>query len=49
MSKITYLLFLGTFLAVGAITYNIYQPTNIQEKKIDVTIVNKIKETKPLI
>ena len=49
MSKITYLLFLGTFLAVGAITYNIYQPTNIQEKKIDVPVVNKIKEAKPLI
>ena len=49
MSKITYLLFLGTFLAVGAITYNIYQPINIQEKKIDVPVVNKIKEAKPLI
>jgi len=49
LSKITYLLFLGTFLAVGAITYNIYQPTNIQEKKIDVPVVNKIKEAKPLI
>ena len=49
MSKITYLLFLGTFLAVGAITYNIYQPTNIQEKKIDIPVVNKIKEAKPLI
>jgi len=49
LSKITYLLFLGTFLAVGAITYNIYQPINIQEKKIDVPVVNKIKEAKPLI
>ena len=49
MSKTIYLLFLGTFLAVGAITYNIYQPTNIQEKKIDVPVVNKIKEAKPLI
>ena len=49
MSKITYLLFLGTFLAVGAITYNIYQPINIQEKKIDVPVVNKIKEAKPLV
>ena len=36
-------------LAVGAITYNIYQPINIQEKKIDVPVVNKIKEAKPLI
>ena len=49
MSKITYLLFLGTFLAVGAITYNIYQPINIQEKKIDVPVVDKIKDAKPLI
>ena len=49
MSKITYLLLLGTFLAVGAITYNIYQPLNIEEKKIDVPVVNKIKEAKPLI
>ena len=49
MSKIIYLLFLGTFLAVGAITYNIYQPINIQEKKIDIPVVNKIKEAKPLI
>ena len=48
LSKITYLLFLGTFLAVGAITYNIYQPTNIQEKKIDIPVVNKIKEANPL-
>ena len=49
LSKITYLLFLGTFLAVGAITYNIYQPLNIEEKKIDVPVVNKIKEANPLI
>ena len=49
MSKITYLLFLGTFLAVGAITYNIYQPSNIVEKKINVPVVDKIKEAKPLI
>ena len=49
MSKITYLLLLGTFLAVGAITYNIYQPLNIEEKKIDVPVVNKIKEANPLI
>ena len=49
LSKITYLLLLGTFLDVGAITYNIYQPTNIQEKKIDIPVVNKIKEAKPLI
>ena len=44
MSKITYLLFLGTFLAVGALTYNIYQPSNIVEKKINVPVVDKIKE-----
>ena len=49
MSKITYLLLLGTFLAVGAITYNIYQPLNIEEKKINVPVVNKIKEAKPLL
>ena len=49
MSKITYLLFLGTFLAVGALTYNIYQPSNIVEKKINVPVVDKIKEAKPLI
>ena len=49
MSKITYLLFLGTFLAVGALTYNIYQPLNIVEKKINVPVVDKIKEAKPLI
>ena len=49
MSKITYLLFLGTFLAVGAITYNIYQPLNIEEKKINVPVVDKIKEAKPVI
>ena len=44
MSKITYLLLLGTFLAVGAITYNMYQPLNIEEKKIDVPVVNKMKD-----
>ena len=49
LCKILYLLFLGTFLAVGALIYNIYQPTNIQEKKIDIPVVNKIKEAKPLI
>ena len=49
MSKITYLLFLGTFLAVGALTYNIYQPSNIIEKKINVPVVDKIKEAQPLI
>ena len=49
LSKITYLLLLGTFLALGAITYNIYQPSNIEEKKIDVPVVNKIKEANPLI
>ena len=49
LSKITYLLFLGTFLAVGAITYNIYQPLNIEEKKINVPVVDKIKEAKPVI
>ena len=49
LSKITYLLLLGTFLAVGAITYNIYQPLNIDEKKIDVPVVNKIKDANPLI
>ena len=48
MSKITYLLLLGTFLAVGVITYNIYQPLNVEEKKIDVPVVNKIKEANPL-
>ena len=49
LSKITYLLLLGTFLAAGAITYNIYQPLNIEEKKIDVPVVNKIKEANPII
>ena len=43
------MLFLGTFLAVGAITYNIYQPSNIVEKKINIPVVDKIKEAKPLI
>ncbi len=49
MSKITYLLLLGTFLAVGAITYNIYQPLNIEEKKFNVPVVDKIKEARPII
>ncbi len=49
MSKIAYLLSLGTFLAVGAIIYNIYQPFNIEEKKISIPVVNKIKEAKPII
>ena len=49
MSKITYLLLLGTFLSLGAIIYNIYQPSNFEEKKIDVPVVNKIKEAKPIV
>ncbi len=40
---------MGTLLAVGAIIYNIYQPLNIEEKKINVPVVNKIKEAKPLL
>ena len=48
LSKIIYLLVFGSLLAIGAIFYNVYQPTNIGEKKIIIPVVDKIKDAKPV-
>ena len=48
MSKIIYLLVFGSALAISAIFYNIYQPTNFGEKKITIPVVEKIKDAKPV-
>ncbi len=49
MSKIAYLLSLGTVLAAGALIYNIYQPLKVEEKKITVPVVSKIKDKPSVI
>ena len=48
LSKIIYLLVFGSALAISAIFYNIYQPTNFGEKKITIPVVEKIKDAKPV-